>query len=162
MPDAQRVIVTNTTPLIALAVATGSLEVLRLLYGQVVVPAVVAGEILAGGKDAPGVAAFLAATWLERADEVKVSPYLENTLDRGEASVIQTALDRKISLVCIDEAAGRRVARLNGLTVTGSIGILVKAKQGGYAIDMAQTVRRLREHGLWLGDEVVRFALSAD
>lgn len=46
MPEAGRVIVTNTTPLIALTVATGSLDILRALYDRVVVRFVLA----AGGK----------------------------------------------------------------------------------------------------------------
>jgi len=38
MPDGPRSIVTNTTPLIALAVATDGLEILRTLYDRVIVP----------------------------------------------------------------------------------------------------------------------------
>lgn len=162
MPDSDRVVVTNTTPLIALAVATGSLDVLRALYARVLVPAAVAEELLAAGVAAPGVGAFLAATWLERKPDVIVSSYLSNSLDRGEATVIQTALDEGVQRVCIDEAVGRRVARLNGLMVTGSVGILIKARQRGYSVDLAVAVRRMREHGIWLSDEVIRFALEHD
>ncbi|MFA5924858.1 MAG: hypothetical protein WC856_26845 [Methylococcaceae bacterium] len=36
MPDQSRVIVTNTTPLIALTAATGNLDVLRSLYARVI------------------------------------------------------------------------------------------------------------------------------
>jgi predicted nucleic acid-binding protein len=50
MPDQGMVIVTNTTPLIALAAATGNLDVLRTIYTRVVVPYEVAEEIRAGGK----------------------------------------------------------------------------------------------------------------
>lgn len=46
--------------------------------------------------------------------------------------------------------------------MTGSVGILVKAKRQGYAIDLAAAVRRMREHGIWLSDEVIRFALGQD
>lgn len=162
MPEAEHAVVTNTTRLIALAVATGSLDVLRALYARVLVPGAVAEELLAAGAAAPGVGAFLAATWLERKPDVVVSSYLSNSLDRGEAAVIQTALDEGVERVCIDEAVGRRVARLNGLTVTGSVGILVKARQRGYTIDLAEAVQRMREHGIWLSDEVVRFALERD
>lgn len=54
MPETRRSLVTNTTPLIALAVATGSLDVLRRLYARVIVPAAVAEEILAQGNSARG------------------------------------------------------------------------------------------------------------
>lgn len=52
MPDQTKAIVINTTPLIALTAATGSLDVLRSLYTRVVVPYEVAEEIRVGGKDA--------------------------------------------------------------------------------------------------------------
>ena len=85
---------------------------------------------------------------------------LSNPLDLGEASVIQTAADLHIPLVCIDEAVGRRVARLSGLTLTGSIGVLLKAQKLGYSVSMEQAISRMRQHGIWLGDEEIRFALQ--
>jgi predicted nucleic acid-binding protein len=160
MPDARRAIVTDTTPLIALAAGTGELEILRALYDRVIVPFEVAEELHAAGGDALGVAAFEKATWLERRTAVvPISQLLGNTLDRGEASVIQTALNEGLALVCIDETVGRRVARMSGLTLTGSIGVLIKAKRRGYAISIPQVLDRMREHGIWLSEDVVRFAL---
>ncbi len=161
MPDSPRSIVTNTTPLIALAVGTGSLDILRALYDRVIVPLEVDEEIHAIGSEAPGVTAFDRATWLERLGEpAAMSTYLRNSLDRGEASVIQSALDLQIPLVCIDESVGRRVARLSGLTLTGSIGVLIKARNQGYAVSIPQAIARMREHGIWLSAEVVRYALA--
>ncbi|MEN9398156.1 MAG: hypothetical protein RLZ81_2686 [Pseudomonadota bacterium] len=163
MPDAgNRVLVTNTTPLIALTAATGGLEILRHLYARVVVPLEVAQEVRVGGAHAFGVEVFnAAASWLEvQPGPVRLQPWLQNSLDKGEAAVIQTALDLGLPLVCIDEAAGRRVARLCELNLTGSIGILIKAKQSGFAVDVPQALARMRRHGIWLSDRVVQFALS--
>ena len=67
-----------------------------------------------------------------------------NTLDRGEASVIQTALDLDIALVAIDEVVGRRAARLAGLQITGSIGILLKARKQGLIHNRSDCLTRLR------------------
>lgn len=104
-----RTLVTNTTPLIALTAATGGLDILRHLYDRVIVPLEVQMEMRAAGPQAIGVSAFEQASWLEcQASEVSLSPYLGNTLDRGEAAVIQTALNLNVSLVCIDETVGRR------------------------------------------------------
>lgn len=126
-----------------------------------VVPLEVAEELHGAGIEAAGVSAFEQAIWLEILDKPSaIAPYLGNTLDRGEASFIQTALDLNIPLVCIDETAGRRVARLSGLTLTGSIGVLVKARQQGYPVSIPLAIIRMREHGIWLSDEVVRFALA--
>ena len=158
---ARQTIVTNTTPLIAISAATGSLDVLRFLYSRVVVPLEVQTELRAAGSLALGVQEMNAASWLDyQTVDIVISPYLANTLDRGEAAVIQTALNAQIELVCIDETVGRRVARLSGLTLTGSIGVLLKAKKLGYELSMEEAVNRMRQHGIWLSDEVVKFALQ--
>lgn len=161
MPEQTRVVVTNTTPLIALTAATGSLDVLRTLYTRVVVPFEVAEEIRAGGKDAFGLDVFERASWLEISHSpVVLPPHLQNSLDRGEAPVIQTALQEGIELVCIDEIVGRRVARLSKLSLTGSIGILLKAKSMGFQLSIPEALNRMRARGIWLSEGVVRFALE--
>ncbi len=161
MPDQAKVVVINTTPLIALTAATGNLDVLRCLYSRVVVPYEVAKEIRAGGRDAFGVEVFEQASWLDISPEpMALMPYLQNTLDSGEASVIQTALQLGINLVCIDEILGRRAARLSNLNVTGAIGVLLKAKSRGYQVSMADAISRMREHGIWLSQNVIDFALT--
>lgn len=156
-----KAVVTNTTPLIALTAAMGNLDVLRSLYSRVVVPYEVAAEIRAGGKDAFGLDVFEQASWLEISPSpVVLPPYLQNSLDRGEASVIQTAIQEGIELVCIDEVAGRRIARLSKLSLTGSIGILLKAKSAGYPLSISDALDRMRARGIWLSESVVRFALE--
>jgi predicted nucleic acid-binding protein len=56
--------------------------------------------------------------------------WLTGTLDLGEATVIQTALQDGVVTVVLDDRKARRVARLAGLEVTGSLGVLVQAKRG--------------------------------
>jgi predicted nucleic acid-binding protein len=161
MPDQTKVVVTNTTPLIALTAATGSLEVLRVIYAAVVVPFEVAQEIKAGGKESFGLDIFQQSAWLTINDTpVVLPPYLQNALDLGEAAVIQTALQMGIQRVCIDETIGRRVARLSNLDVRGTIGILLKAKSLGYPVSMPDAVKRMHERGIWLSKEVISFALA--
>ena len=159
MPD--RALVVNTTPLIALA-AAGCFNTLPLLYQRVIVPLEVADEIRAGGKHGIGVAELNSSPWLQiQTGNAAIPAYLANALDRGEAAVIATALDRGIRLVCIDETVGRRVARLSGLDLTGSLGILIKAKHGGFPVVIADAVRRMRDQGIWLSAQVIASALAA-
>ena len=93
-----RSLVTNTTPLIALTAATGDLAVLRYLFERVVVPLEVAEELRVGGPKAFDVDVFSAAAdWLEvQVQPVALQPYLHNSLDKGEAAVIQTALNSQL------------------------------------------------------------------
>ena len=50
---------------------------------------------------------------------LEIKPMLLNSLDLGEASVIQLAINKKIDTVSIDDAVGRRIARLNDLKLIG-------------------------------------------
>jgi predicted nucleic acid-binding protein len=69
-------------------------------------------------------------------------------------------LDEKIDLVCIDETVGRRIARLNGLKLTGSIGILLKAQMRGYPVSIPEAIARMRQHGIWLGERLITEVLA--
>lgn len=159
MPEPRRLVI-NTSPLLALIAATGDLALLKSLYGEVLVPYEVCMEIWAGGVSGFGITAFESADWLSKqTTPVSIDPLLGNSLDLGEAAVIQLALNHKISTVCIDEAVGRRVARLSGLVLTGSVGILLRAKREGQPIVMRQAIKQMLAQGIRLSTTVVEFAL---
>ena len=160
MPESKEIVI-NTSPLIAIVAATGGLEILRSLYQNVFVTCEVGQEILTGGPEGFAVKAFEKATWLKKlSSPLEISAYLRNSLDRGEASVIQLALNQKIQTVCIDETVGRRIAKLSDLTVTGSIGILLRAKKEGMELSLHDAIRSMKEKGIWLSEKVIRFALQ--
>jgi predicted nucleic acid-binding protein len=152
-------IVVNTGPILALIAALGDLTVLQM-YHRVLVPYEVGLEILQGGQTGFGVAEFEAANWLyKHMEPTGIDSMLRNSLDVGEAAVIQVARDNGVDTVCIDESMGRRVARLNGLTVTGSVGVLLRALREGHPFSMHESLARMRQHGIWLSDRVINFAL---
>ncbi|WP_392435842.1 DUF3368 domain-containing protein [Chlorogloeopsis fritschii PCC 9212] len=160
MPKTEKIVI-NTAPLISIVAALGDLEVLRSLYAQVLVPFEVCQEIIAGGTSGFAVPEFEAANWLEKSPTpLNISPLLLNSLDLGEATVIQLALNQNIQTVCIDETVGRRIARLSSLSLTGSIGIFLRAKQEGYPIIMQQAIERMKNKGIRLSDTVIHFALQ--
>ena len=160
MPKTDKIVI-NTSPLIALIAALNDLKILQFLYQEVFVPWEVCQEILTGGTTNFGVLEFNAATWLKKQSQPqKISPWLLNTLDRGEASVIQLALNQNISTVCIDEVVGRRIARLSRLNLTGSIGILLKAKQQGYPVVIETAIENMLARNIRLSNSVISFALQ--
>ncbi|HBM16428.1 MAG TPA: DUF3368 domain-containing protein [Lentisphaeria bacterium] len=87
-----------------------------------------------------------------------IHAYLKNSLDIGEASVIQCALSRNIQIVCIDEAVGRRIARLNSLKITGSLGIIVKAIKSGFKADFDALVRNMLARNIYLSSALIEKA----
>ena len=160
MPETGELVV-NTGPLLALIAGVGDLSLLEALYKRVLVPFEVCQEIEAGGASGFGVSEFRRSRLIEkRSDPLAVTPFLRNVLDSGEASVIQLALDEKIRTVCIDESMGRRIARLNGLKLTGSIGVLIRAKKAGFDFSMREAINRMQSQGIYLSQMVVDFALK--
>ena len=154
-----RVVVANTTPLIALALIS-RLDLLPRLYGQVVMPPAVWDEISAGGSAGIGSAEVRQATWL------RVTPLqdprradLLADLDRGEAEVIALAQELDADLVILDERLARRHAARLGLTLTGTLGVLLKAKERGLVSTVAPLIDQLRQGGIRLSDGVVAEAL---
>lgn len=160
-PERSQALVSNTTPLIALAAALGSLDILKFMYARVVVPFEVAQEVRAGGQASFGVDVFDQTDWLDVQDQpVTLLPFLQNSLDAGEASVIQTALNLSLPLVCIDEVVGRRTARLCGLSLTGSLGVMLKARQLGFPLDLPQAIHNMQSHGIWLSPALIASVLD--
>lgn len=147
--------------MIALVAGVGALDLLRQLYQEVSVPLEVAEEIAALRSSRFVQPAFERATWLTIWPAHRALPaWLSSELDRGEAAVVHLALDEKISTVCIDEAAGRRVARRCGLLVTGSLGILIRAKKEGKLPSLKPVLDRMRENGVWLSNNLIAAALA--
>ncbi len=160
MPEAAQLVVVNTTPIIALSLI-GRLDLLHQLYDQVLAPPSVEAEVLAGGRSGIGRAELQEASWLRivtlkdprRAD-------LLADLDQGEAEVIALADELRADLVIIDERLARLHAKRLGLTLTGTLGVLLRSKQLGYVESVAPLIDRLRQGGIHLSDPVVTEVLA--
>lgn len=64
-------------------------------------------------------------------------------LDPGEASVICLASEKTDCLMILDDLKGRKVANSLGLSFTGTLGLLVKAKRAGLIDKIEPLVEKL-------------------
>lgn len=154
-------IVINTGPIIALVAGLDDLNILERNYDEVIVPQRVVKEILAKGEKRFDAQIFLENDFLNKLEEpIEINTFLKNSLDSGEASVIQIALNKNIETVCIDEAAGRRIARLNNLKLTGSLGIIISAINNGENIDLEKIIKNMKNNGVWISDQLRKKAFD--
>jgi predicted nucleic acid-binding protein len=159
MPAGDGPVVADTTPLIALSLVD-RLGLLRSLYHRVVIPPAVRSELEAGGSRGSGSVDLAAASWIETVPlEDPSRADLLADLDRGEAEVIALGQERHARLVIIDERLGRQHARRLGLPLTGTIGVLLRAKEKGLLPAIRPSLEILREGGIYLGAELVERAL---
>ena len=158
MPSAPEELVVNTGPLIALG-KIGAFDLINQLPIRFSTPRQVADEIEAGARLGHPV---VVPSWVAICDlSGVVLPLGQHVLDAGEAAVIQLAIERKIPDVCIDEWRGRRAAVSVGLHVTGSLGLLGRAKQVGLIPKVRPWLEKLGAAGIYFHADLLQGFLSA-
>ena len=60
----------------------------------------------------------------------------------------------------LDESPGRIHANHAGLRVTGTIGILVKAKKQGLISELKPLIHELKDKGVWLSESLIERILE--
>ena len=150
--------VVDSTVLIALARAK-LLELLKELFTEVVAPPAVWAEATEEGKE--GSREILASEFI-RVVEVRdrsLIPLLAR-LDEGEAEAILLARELKADVVVLDDRDSRAAAKLLGLRVVGTAGLLVLAKRRGLIKEVRPVLELMRRKGFYLSDKVVREVLA--
>ena len=157
MPE--RVVVCNTSPLLYLH-QVSKLELLSQLYGSVIVPSAVERELHAGEERGIDVLPVANVEWISvRSVTEKSGLRLSVDLGAGESEVLGLGLELPGSLLVLDDRLGRRIARLNGLAFTGTLGVLLRAKETGLLDSVRPTLEELRGTTMWLPDELVHSIL---
>ena len=114
----------------------GSLDLLQQTYGEITTTPQVVSEIK-----------FQLPTWVivQQPDLSKLPVDVPASIDSGEASAIALALGKLDSILIIDEKAARNYATRLGLHVTGTLGVIVKAKVDGVIPSIRPFVEKIRK-----------------
>lgn len=152
-------VIANNTPLVGLWVLN-RLELLHELFDTVVIPDAVRAEFLAT-ETASRQTALETAPWIvteSLADARHALVYVG--LDQGESQVIALAVEQMARLVLMDERKGRRYAQRLGIPTTGTVGVLLLAKEKKLIVSIKPLLAQLQDAGLYLGPALVQQALK--
>jgi predicted nucleic acid-binding protein len=140
-----KLIIADTSCLILLS-KINRLDLLCALFETITVTTEVADEF---GEPLP--------LWIDVKDLIdrKRQQILLLELDKGESSAIALALENETSLLLIDERKGRGIAQKLGLNITGTLGILLKAKQKKLIDSLEIEIKKLKLAGFWISDAIV-------
>jgi uncharacterized protein len=118
------IVVSNTSPIINLA-TIGRLDILRQLYGSIVIPESVYHEIAVTGSGEAGSWEVQALGWIEtkKATNRLHVATLQIELDKGEAESIALALELRADLILLDERRGKNGYITAGIEVSGNPGL---------------------------------------
>jgi predicted nucleic acid-binding protein len=158
MPE--RNVICNTSPLLYLH-QVSQLDLLGKLYGAVIVPRAVEKELLAGqdrGLDVPEISAI---DWIHIRAPMggNILPAIVD-LGRGEAEVIALGLELEGSLLVLDDQLARKIAKINQLYYTGTVGLLIRAKQRGFLHSVRPVLEQLQKTTMWISEELVQLVLE--
>lgn len=158
MPD--RLIISNTSPLLYLH-QVGHLDLLRNLYGQIQIPQAVEEELRAGARQGIDVPDVSTLEW------VRIRPLRDRTLlpvvtdlGSGEAEAIALAVAHPGSLLILDDSLGRRIARLNRVVHTGTLGVLVKARNEGLLASISPVIEALQKTTMYLTPSLIEMVMK--
>ena len=145
-----RKIIVDTSCLIILS-KIKELNLLKLLYEEILITEVVAKEF---NEPLP--------------DWITVCPIkfnekeflFEKRIDKGEASVIILALERSNSTIIIDDFKGRALAKELGIKVTGTIGIIISAKNKKLIPSIKPILEKIKETNFYISKKLENEAVG--
>jgi predicted nucleic acid-binding protein len=150
-------IVADSSALVALA-AGDALSFLPVLFQEVRVPPAVFFECVVSGKaEAEKLGIYLRS----QVAEVDLHRFVIAVAGLGKGELEAMALYKQLQadLLLVDDHRARKVARLNGIAVVGSLGILLRAKEAGLLPELKPLVRAIQAAGIHYSDELVGEAL---
>ena len=157
--------VVDTSPLIALA----SLDLLHLLpdlYGDIFVPDAVRFEAVDARPDAPHITllrdALASARFQIRPPGVSRPSVPGIDLGFGESQAITLARLVRADFVVLDDRQARSAALRLGLTVVGTVGVLVAARDDGMIAAVAPLLERLQARGFRITPTMIERVRAGD
>lgn len=129
-----------------------SLDLLQRIYGQIVTTPEVASEY---GESLPD--------WIviEQAVNIQMQQLLELQLDKGESSAIALALGTPECTIILDDIKARKIAERLGLDITGTIGVIIKAKLNGIIPSIKPLINKIKTTDFRLSEDIEKQALIA-
>ena len=156
-----RKVIVNSTPLIALS-NINQLELLKKIYGVVMIPKAVYDEVTAK-SDSACRQVKAAYDWIQictihNTEEKKM---YRAKLHDGEVEVMILAQEAPVAeLIIIDDNTAKKTAKYLGITVTGTLGILLKAKRLGFIKQIKPLLENLQQSGFYIGKKVLQYVLE--
>ena len=86
---------------------------------------------------------------------------LISDIEIGESETIILALEEKPDLVLIDDLKARKFAKMYGLEIIGTMGILLEAKKNGLVTEIKPLISELLLNGKRIGNRIIEMTLEA-
>lgn len=136
------------------------LKILQELYGEIVIPRAVFEEVT-GKDDNAKLNLSQNLSWikvLEVQDKSNRKMY-QAKLHDGEVEVMMLANELSADLLIIDDNAAKKTAKFLGFTVTGTLGVILKAKSEGIIPQVKPIVDEMLRQGFYISPKIIENVL---
>lgn len=159
------IVVSDTTPIISL-IKIEKLELLKNLFGEILIPEAVFRELTTNNlfSDEAEIVKkceFLNVVSVQNKKSLEVLQKITG-LDDGESESIIIVDEQKSDLLIMDERKGRKVAEKMGITLTGTVGILIQAfnEKMISADDVKLCLQNMRNQNIRISESLVEKVLA--
>ena len=143
------------------------LEHLTHLFGEIMIPSAVYEEVCIRGRGLPGDKELREAVekgviTIKNVRNRSLVVELCRELSVGEAEAIVLALEEGANFIILDDKLARKRAAELGLNVMGTLRVLRMLYDKGLMDKqaLASEIRKLREDGFWVSDDVIKRILE--
>lgn len=156
-----RKVIVNSTPLIALC-HVDKLSVLKQLYGEIVIPKAVYNEISVKEDSICKKTVDESLDWIhiQEIQNYMAKAMFKSQLHEGEVEVMILSMEQQADVVIIDDQNAKKYAKYLELPVTGTLGVLVKAKQKGYISELKPILAGLVQNGIYIKSTLIELCLK--
>jgi predicted nucleic acid-binding protein len=129
----------------------GELDLLNKLFGKIIITSEVASEF---GHPLP--------LWFKIQEPIdkNFQALIEKSVDKGEASAIALAVELNNCLLIIDDLKGRKFANKLGLTITGTMGVIVDSKFASIISSVKPILLKIKETNFRISKKVELMVLK--
>lgn len=149
-------VIVNSTPLIALC-HVDALDVLKKLYGEITIPNAVYEEISVKTNSVCKKQVDASLDWIhiENIKNEMAKNMYKTQLHDGEVEVMILAQEIDADVVVIDDMNAKKHAKYLKLPVTGTLGVLIKAKKMGYIEQLKPLLSGMVQNNIYLSDTLI-------
>lgn len=154
-------VIVNSTPIIVLS-NINQLELLQKLYNDIYIPQAVYDEVTE--KEDSACLQIKSCNWIHvcKIKNESEKRMYQAKLHDGEVEVMILAKENPLdTTVIIDDNAAKKIAKFLGLKVTGTLGIILKAKQQKLISSVTTIMNQLIQNGFYITSEIYDLVKNA-
>ena len=122
-------------------------DILKKVYGEIITTPEIAEEF---GEDLP--------EWIviHKVLDKKYQEFLETQIDTGEASALALAAQYDNVLLLLDDLKARKLANQLKFKVTGTLGVIHKAKQNCIITAVKPFIQKIKQTDFRISDQIIQ------